>query len=99
MKEILESLGINEDNFGVYEPIHGSAPDIANKNVVNPIATILSELDAEKIFNLKWISKPNFGQIVNEYKNNILNLNDWHTKRFGHLNIDYVHAGSVIYKK
>ena len=65
----------------------------------NAIATILSELDAEKIFNLKWISKPNFGQIVNEYKDNILDLNDWHTKRFGHSNIDYVHAGSVIYKK
>ena len=28
--------------MGLYEPIHGSAPDIAGKNVVNPIATILS---------------------------------------------------------
>jgi 3-isopropylmalate dehydrogenase len=27
---------------GVYEPIHGSAPDIAGKNIANPIATILS---------------------------------------------------------
>ena len=39
---MLPSASLNEDNFGVYEPIHGSAPDIANKNVVNPIATILS---------------------------------------------------------
>ena len=30
------------DNYAVYEPIHGSAPDIAGKNLVNPIAMILS---------------------------------------------------------
>jgi 3-isopropylmalate dehydrogenase len=28
--------------FGLYEPIHGSAPDIAGKNLANPIGTILS---------------------------------------------------------
>ena len=28
--------------FGLYEPIHGSAPDIAGKGVANPLATILS---------------------------------------------------------
>jgi len=39
---MLPSASLNEDNFGVYEPIHGSAPDIVNKNIVNPIATILS---------------------------------------------------------
>ena len=39
---MLPSASINENNFGVYEPIHGSAPDIAGQNVVNPIATILS---------------------------------------------------------
>ena len=39
---LLPSASLNENGFGVYEPIHGSAPDIANKNVVNPIATILS---------------------------------------------------------
>ncbi len=30
------------DGISLYEPIHGSAPDIANKNIVNPIASILS---------------------------------------------------------
>ncbi len=35
------SLG-NPGTPGLYEPVHGSAPDIANKNVANPIATILS---------------------------------------------------------
>jgi len=33
------SLG---DGTGLYEPVHGSAPDIAGKNIANPIATILS---------------------------------------------------------
>lgn len=28
--------------FGLYEPSHGSAPDIAGKNIANPIATVLS---------------------------------------------------------
>lgn len=39
---MLPSASIRNDNFGMYEPIHGSAPDIAGKNIVNPIATILS---------------------------------------------------------
>ena len=39
---MLPSASLNEKKFGVYEPIHGSAPDIAGKNIVNPIATILS---------------------------------------------------------
>jgi len=30
------------DTAGLYEPVHGSAPDIAGKNIANPIATILS---------------------------------------------------------
>ena len=36
------SASLNETRFGLYEPIHGSAPDIACKNVANPLATILS---------------------------------------------------------
>ena len=39
---MLPSASLNEKNFGLYEPIHGSAPDIAGKNVANPLATILS---------------------------------------------------------
>ena len=39
---MLPSASLNEKNFGVYEPIHGSAPDIAGKDIVNPIAAILS---------------------------------------------------------
>ena len=39
---MLASASLREDRFGMYEPIHGSAPDIAGKNIANPIATILS---------------------------------------------------------
>jgi 3-isopropylmalate dehydrogenase len=39
---MLPSASLNKDNFGMYEPIHGSAPDIAGKDIANPIATILS---------------------------------------------------------
>jgi 3-isopropylmalate dehydrogenase len=39
---MLSSASLKEGNFGLYEPSHGSAPDIAGKNQANPIATILS---------------------------------------------------------
>ena len=39
---MLSSASLNETKFGMYEPSHGSAPDIAGKGVANPIATILS---------------------------------------------------------
>jgi 3-isopropylmalate dehydrogenase len=53
---MLSSASLNDTKFGLYEPSHGSAPDIAGQNVANPIATILSaammlrysfDLDAE----------------------------------------------------
>lgn len=39
---MLPSASLRQDGFGMYEPIHGSAPDIAGKGIANPIATILS---------------------------------------------------------
>ena len=39
---MLPSASLNESNKGMYEPCHGSAPDIAGKNLANPLATILS---------------------------------------------------------
>ena len=39
---MLSSASLNETKLGLYEPSHGSAPDIAGQNVANPIATILS---------------------------------------------------------
>jgi 3-isopropylmalate dehydrogenase len=39
---MLSSASLNETKLGLYEPSHGSAPDIAGQNLANPIATILS---------------------------------------------------------
>ncbi len=39
---MLPSASLDENNKGMYEPIHGSAPDIAGKGVANPLATMLS---------------------------------------------------------
>ena len=39
---MLASASLNDTKFGLYEPSHGSAPDIAGKDIANPIATILS---------------------------------------------------------
>src|SRR5690625_2632366 len=39
---MLASASLGEDSFGLFEPVHGSAPDIAGQGIANPIATILS---------------------------------------------------------
>ncbi len=39
---MLPSASLNESGFGLYEPCHGSAPDIAGQGIANPLATILS---------------------------------------------------------
>ena len=39
---MLSSASLREDKFGLYEPSHGAAPDIAGQNKANPIATVLS---------------------------------------------------------
>ena len=39
---MLPSTSLDENSKGMYEPIHGSAPDIAGQNLANPLATILS---------------------------------------------------------
>jgi 3-isopropylmalate dehydrogenase len=39
---MLSSASLGESGPALYEPVHGSAPDIAGKNIANPLATILS---------------------------------------------------------
>ena len=39
---MLPSASLASDGKGMYEPVHGSAPDIAGQNIANPLATILS---------------------------------------------------------
>ena len=39
---MLASAALNENGFGLFEPIHGTAPDIAGKGIANPLATVAS---------------------------------------------------------
>jgi 3-isopropylmalate dehydrogenase len=39
---LLPSASLGETSVGLYEPIHGSAPDIAGRGIANPLGTILS---------------------------------------------------------
>ncbi len=51
---LLPSASIGEGTMGLYEPIHGSAPDIQGKNIANPVGAILSAaMMLEHSFNLK----------------------------------------------
>lgn len=51
---LLPSASLGKGGVGLYEPIHGSAPDIAGKNIANPIAAILSAaMMLRTSFNLK----------------------------------------------
>ena len=61
-------------------------------------ATVLSTEDSKNVFNCEWIERPDFNNVKKEYLDNILSLRDWHQKRFGHININYLHAGSLIIK-
>ena len=61
--------------------------------------TVLDENDAIDVFDAQWIEKPDFEKIKFEYMSNLLNLNEWHKKRFGNEKIDYIHAGNVCIKQ
>lgn len=55
---MLPSASLGRGNFGMYEPVHGSAPEIAGKNIANPFATILSfAMMLEYSFGLREESK------------------------------------------
>jgi len=44
---MLPSASLDESKKGLYEPIHGSAPDIAGKGIANPLAAILSAVGGD----------------------------------------------------
>ncbi len=73
--QIVGSLGMLPsasvgDQVGLYEPIHGSAPDIAGKNIANPLATILSvALMLDIAFDLKKESQTVFDAVNTVLKN------------------------------
>ena len=54
---MLPSASLDINNKGLYEPSHGSAPDIAGQDIANPIATILSAAMMYK-YTFKQLMKP-----------------------------------------
>jgi 3-isopropylmalate dehydrogenase len=51
---MMPSASVGDGKFGLYEPIHGTAPDIAGKNIANPVSQILSaKMMLEYSFDLK----------------------------------------------
>jgi 3-isopropylmalate dehydrogenase len=55
---MLPSASLSNGTFGLYEPVHGSAPDIAGKDMANPLAAILSiSMMMNYTFNLNQIAK------------------------------------------
>ena len=69
---MLPSASISNNKLGLFEPVHGSAPDIANKNIANPLATILSAALMLKIsFKQKEAAddiKNSINSILEEYR-------------------------------
>jgi len=62
---MLPSASLDENNKGMYEPSHGSAPDIAGKDIANPLATILS---VAMMFKYSFNDEATFARIDNAVK-------------------------------
>jgi 3-isopropylmalate dehydrogenase len=62
---MLPSASLDERNKGMYEPSHGSAPDIAGKDIANPLATILS---VAMMFKYSFNDEATFNRIDNAVK-------------------------------
>ena len=62
---MLPSASLDENNKGMYEPSHGSAPDIAGKDIANPLATILS---VAMMFKYTFNDEATFARIDNAVK-------------------------------
>jgi 3-isopropylmalate dehydrogenase len=62
---MLPSASLDQNNKGMYEPSHGSAPDIAGKDVANPLATILS---AAMMLRFTFNDEANAARIENAVK-------------------------------
>jgi 3-isopropylmalate dehydrogenase len=72
---ILPSASLSSTSFGMYEPIHGSAPDIAGQNIANPIATILS---VSMLFKYS-LNLPDEAKLIEEAVIKVLS-DGWRTK-------------------
>jgi 3-isopropylmalate dehydrogenase len=67
---MLPSASLDENNKGMYEPSHGSAPDIANQDIANPLATILS---AAMMLRYTFADEVNATRIENAVKKALAN--------------------------
>ena len=77
---MLPSASLDENNKGMYEPSHGSAPDIAGKDIANPLATILS---AAMMLRYTFNDETNAARIENAVKKTLaqgLRTADIHTE-------------------
>ena len=95
---MLPSASLGENSFGMYEPIHGSAPDIAGKNIANPLATILSAaMMLRYSFNLEEEAKTIENAVVNVLEQgyrtgdiNSASMNLVRTKEMGRLVVESI---------
>ena len=71
---LLPSMSLNEKGNGLYEPIHGSAPDLEGKNVANPTGTILS-----LAMMLRQLKLNNYAKLIEDSISNVLDM-DLYTK-------------------
>ena len=66
---MLPSASLDRDGKGMYEPIHGSAPDIAGKSIANPLATLLSVA-----MMLRYsLGEPELANLIDTAVGNVLN--------------------------
>lgn len=66
------------DNTAIFEPVHGSAPDIAGKNIANPTSAILSG-----IMLLRYMGEENAAHKIENALKNVLKNKELHTKDIG----------------
>ncbi|PYZ94035.1 3-isopropylmalate dehydrogenase [Salipaludibacillus keqinensis] len=100
---MLPSASVREDSFGLYEPVHGSAPDIAGKGVANPLAMILSAaLLLRHSFHLEseaCLIESAVQHVLDEgYHTADLNIKDGQqvgTEKMTNLVIDYIKSNSA----
>ncbi|MDN4608007.1 3-isopropylmalate dehydrogenase [Sporosarcina highlanderae] len=106
---LLPSASVRSDGFGLYEPVHGSAPDVAGKGVANPAAAILSaammlrysfgmEAEAaaiEKAVNTVF-EDGHFTADLSGNLDRVHSTNEWTEKVIGELDLQFV-SNSIMF--